>query len=593
VRAFDFLEFGGNSLPPVSAETGAREATNQGMQPRGARTVLFLFDDLSFKPGVGKLLTAAAQRALATLDAGDQVGIVTSSGLGPYLNPTRDRVPLNIALQKMIGRYDDTTAPFVIGMEEAIEIDRLTGSRPGPNDTLTVVAARECPLVGMDGPAVGACQAMIAASARMLLQDSANRAAQQMTAYQHAIEALKPAPAPKVIIVLSAGVATGTGVETATLPQQLDPIGRAAAEANVRLYSLSEVEDGTDLGENTVDRAKVRRDNASFLYRGAQTVATAAGGEAFSVVGTADRFFSQIVTETSALYRLGVEAPVMKDPKKFLSVNVTVKPPGLTVRASHRAIAGANAVDTMSTEDRLKSALQQGGAAYGVPIALATALRRNPVDTQVQVGVNVQMPASAPGPLVAMFAVVNEDGKIEQAGRKDVPPPPAAGDDYRLAFPIALPEGNYRLRFATSDAKGNVGAVEQRVVVHLEHRGSFALSDLITTWAEPGGTLQFLALETLPANATTLGAGLELYPIDSNAPMPDVTVRLALLRIGEETPVIERDLIPVKSGTMLSVSTELDAGRLTPGSYTLRATILEGDVAKGSVTTLVRKAKPL
>ena len=84
----------------------------------------------------------------------------------------------------------------------------------------------------------------------------------------------------------------------------------------------------------------------------------------------------------------------------------------------------------------------------------------------LQLGVNIQMPANVAAPLVAMFAIVDQAGKVVNAGRQPVPAAPA-GEDYQLAFPIGVAPGAYRLRFAVADAAGNIGSVEQSVDARL------------------------------------------------------------------------------------------------------------------------------
>jgi len=133
VRALDFLEFGISAGSESSAAT-SRQTTNQqapGVSvKRNGRVIVLLFDDLSYKPGIGKSLMVAAQRILPSFDPDDLVGIATTSGLGPVVNPTRDRAAVNAAFQskRMIGRFDSIAAPFYIAINEAIELAKLFGN---------------------------------------------------------------------------------------------------------------------------------------------------------------------------------------------------------------------------------------------------------------------------------------------------------------------------------------------------------------------------------------------------------------------------------------------------------------------------------
>src|SRR5262245_51090540 len=280
VRALDFLEFG--SAAGSTAE--ARQTTNQaGQAPparRGGRVIVLLFDDLSYKPGPGKALLVAAERMLGTFDVDDLIGITTPSARGPGVNPARDRAAVIAALhdKKMTGRNSDITAPFYIAVDEAIDIDRGL-----PRETLGAVAARECPEIGLP---IDQCTPMVEGAGRAYAQQITHTTAMQLAAIRTLMGLLKNAPAPKIVIEFSAGVAIGTELD---LQRQLAPLGRAAAEDGVQLYALSELPDDIDMRDTGFARANARKQEGRFLNYGAQTVAENAGGTAFLVVGQADR----------------------------------------------------------------------------------------------------------------------------------------------------------------------------------------------------------------------------------------------------------------------------------------------------------------
>ena len=580
VVALDFQEFGA-----AAGSAATRESTNQSTRApvrRGGRVVVLLFDDYSYKPGPGKTLLAAAERMVETFDVDDLVGVTTTSGLGPTVNPTRDRSAVLAALRDktMVGRNDDSTSPFYITNNEAIEIDR--GFQ---RDVLPAVAGRECPLLGMPPTFLASCQSMVEGTARAYAQQIINRTTLQLAAYQHLIEALRSAPAPRIVIALSNGVAIGSEQD---IKRQLDPITRAAADAGVQFYALSEIGADAELGDADYQRAAARRADGAFLNSGAQTVAEAAGGEAFLVAGTADRFFQRIEAETSGIYRIGVQAPSGAVKQRFLSTKVSVRRSGTTVRVNHAAVMTAVAPESIPIDEQLKRTLEQGGPAFGVPVALATAQRRDPSGS-LQLAVSAQMPSNVPGPLIVMYALVNEKGQVAQAGRRDVPPPPK-GESYQLAFPVPIDVGKYRLRFVVADAKGAIGGVEHSITAGLAHFGAFAVSDLFTMWAGADRRPRSLALERLPDGAETLGASLELYPADVHHVPRDVVVQFALLAAGGDRALLERSITPAPVGATLSAIAELPVSNLEPGTYLIRATVLEGGTATGTVTTTIRKS---
>jgi hypothetical protein len=422
--------------------------------------------------------------------------------------------------------------------------------------------------------------------AALIGKNVANRAAQQLAAYAELIRALHAAPAPRVLVVLSAGIAVGPEAGTAT---DLDAVSLAAAKSGVTFYALTEpgnLAEGTD---TNADRAAARRIEDAALAAGVQTVATAAGGDAFIVVGQADRFFNRIVSESSGVYRLAVEAPVPAPAREFVNVKVSVNRPAVTVRTNAHALASAATPAPMSIDDTLKLRLAQGGAAFGVPIAMATTLRRDPASaSQLELAVNVEIPVAAPGPLITMFAIVDDTGHTVKSGRQDAPAP-AAGDDYRFTFPQSLAPGHYQLRFAVADARGNIGSVEQSVRAQLAHFGSFAMSEPLLTWTGRDGAAQLLALETLPRSASSLRVAVEIYPDAATGSAPDLAVRLALCPAGDDQPMAERDVLVTRNGTLLSATAELPVTLLEPGTYVIRATLLDSGSTVGSVSTRVTK----
>jgi VWFA-related protein len=583
VRQMDYLTYGG--APSSEVTVAARETSNvapaAAKASRGGRVIVLLIDDLAAKVTEGKMLLIAAERILNTLDLGDMVGLATTSGLGPVISPTRDRAAVLAVLKSrgVLGRKEDITAPFMITVPEALDFERgmnIYGSS-------SAFIRRECAIAGFGE----GCGEMVGSAARRLARDTLHRSAMQLRAYAEVIAALKPAPDPRIVIALSTGVAPAADDYVG-----LAPVARAAAEAGVRFYALTEVGDMADVSMAGApgllpqdDRPYARKFENSFLTAGVQTVAAAAGGEAWRVVGQADRFFKRIISETSGVYRLGVETTASIATSRLLDAKVSVKRAGVTVRANRHAVMPSAAAAPVDIDAALRTRLASGGVAFGVPIALATSVRRDPAGVELQLGVNIQMPANVAAPLVAMFAIVDQAGKIVNAGRQPVPSA-EAGEDYQLAFPIGVAPGAYRLRFAVADAAGNIGSVEQSVDARLARLGAVSVSDLVTTWSDADGKRRFLALETVPATATSMRAFLELY---QEAGSPSLEVRFVVLKAGESAAVLEETRTPLPEGTALAAGIDIPVGTLGSGSYTLRATVVEAGVETGTVTTSFRK----
>jgi VWFA-related protein len=594
VRVLDYLEFGG--LSDLASEPSA-QVSNQisgAVQRRGGRVILLVVDDLSAKPAQMTALRTAAQHMLETLDLGDLVGLATTSGLGPVISPTRERSAVKAALEsrQIVGRYDENTAPFYISVPEAIEINQVGGQvfaheatdLANNATTFARVVNRECSLFLAPGErADDTCSAKVKSAAVHLAENIIHRASSQLASYEHFIEALRPAPVPRIMIALSAGLAAGADRGDFS---ELDPVARAAAKAGVQFYALTEAPDMVDAAEINQDRAAARRAEGDYLTSGVQTVAEAAGGEAFRVVGQADRFFHRIVAESSAMYQLGVEMPTTAPAGEFLNAKVSVRRPGVTVRTNAHALTPSAPTGSISVDEALQSRLAQGGAAFGVAITCATARRRADTGAAIQLGVTVRVPASTPPPLVLRFALVDDAGAIAQAGRQEIAQA-LAGDDYWLTFAMPIDAGRYRLRVAVADHEGRVGAVEEMVGAELDQLGRFRASDLLTMWTVADGVPHFLALDMLPKTATNLRVSLELYP-PTDLPA-SVTVRLAIVPEGASDPIMQHDLVPSNHEGRLSVTGDVPVSSLPAGAYTLRATVLDGGTEVGSISKRLHK----
>jgi len=323
IRAFSYLDRTALDTG-VQSTDGSRVTASQST----VRIVVLLLDDLSFSPGEAALLTDGASRVLGSLGRTDAVGVLTTSGIGPVINPTTDHVKATTALQHslMDGRNTDVAAPFFISTQEAIDVERGLA-----HDVLDRVARRECALVNV-GPA---CPDKVAAAARALAHDSYRRSALQVSAYVRSMRMLQKAPRPKVLVVLTAGLPTSSDHD---LAEQYEQLSAEASETGVLLYALVHTVDATDLRDLAPDRAAARRADGLFKTSGLQALVKGAGGEAYSVVGSPTRFFERVLNETSGTYELGIERPISEGKAKHAEVSVTSRRKGLTVRSPKRLI---------------------------------------------------------------------------------------------------------------------------------------------------------------------------------------------------------------------------------------------------------------
>jgi len=266
----------------------------------------------------------------------------------------------------------------------------------------------------------------------------------------------------------------------------------------------------------------------------------------------------------------------------------------VVVRVNRRAVAasatnGAPA-SAPSMDDQLKAAINNGQPLYNVPISTATALRRLPGGTQLDLGVNVAVPARIKGPLTTAFGLVDAANSV-RTGRKTIDASPD-GSNYRLSFSIPVTAGTYKLRVAVADATGAVGSIETTIDAKLETMGPFSASDLLTSWTDASGKSQFLALEDVPGNVDTLNASLELYPAagaPAAPPTDDVKVRIGLYQRGKPEPIAEHFVEPDSGDGFLRADAEFELAALAPGTYVLRAVVSVGGKDVGTTQASLRK----
>jgi hypothetical protein len=256
-------------------------------------------------------------------------------------------------------------------------------------------------------------------------------------------------------------------------------------------------------------------------------------------------------------------------------------------RAAAASATNGAAPGPMSMEEQLRAAINNGQPLYNVPISTATALRRAPSGSPLDLGVNVAVPSRIKGPLIAMFGLVDESNSV-RTGRKTIEAP-ADGSNYRLSFSIPVTTGTYKLRIAVADASGAVGSIESIIDAKLETMGPFFASDLLTSWTDAGGKSQFLALEDVPGNVETLNASLELYPLGAAAAPDDVKVRIGLYQRGKPQPIAEKNIEPESGDGFLRADAQFALDTLEPGTYVLRAVVLVAGKEVGTTQAPLRK----
>jgi hypothetical protein len=333
--------------------------------------------------------------------------------------------------------------------------------------------------------------------------------------------------------------------------------------------------------------AEVLRSDGQAVMQGIQTVADMTGGNFWRVMGQPDRFFSFVAQATSGVYHLGIEAPADSPPGHDFTLAARAKRSGLTTHANRVAIL-PTPTKPVPVDEQLQAVLVKGVPNYGVPLSVATVVRRSAAPDALELGANVEVPAGVPGPLTVVFGLVDATGKL-RTGRKKIEAP-TNGGDYRVSLSLPVAPGTYRLRFGVADAVGHVGSLDVPVTAQLGHVGPFLASDVMTSWSAADGKSQFLALEEVPAAATALSTFVELYPAAAGRLPADVRVQWSVIGDGVQ-PVADQTVVPARATDRLTAQGQFAVASLAPGTYAIKATVFVAGQAVGTVSTTIRKAE--
>jgi VWFA-related protein len=609
---------------PVNPTGAPNRVQSVAIAPVGPETkrriIVVLVDDLSLKASRGRDMLAAAARFVRELPKADLVGYMTTSGAAG-LNPSTDHLAVELALPRVVGQFDDPRDWFgpPVGIDEGIR------AADGDRGQMTDIILRDC-LNGVDsntaGPAIATIIAQVRAGnydvvsggtsgpagqiiqciedtakkARLLGRMSEGNAERQIQAFTDAVKALRNVPGLKQLVVISDGLVLPRRSSSAVA---LEPMAKAAAAAGVQISVLSQSAPLADVGD--VDRSiaavnmpptvveDVRRADDVALRQGVATMADMTGGTYQQVIGAADTAFRRVALSSSALYELGVEMPEKSVPGKDFALSVSLKNKrGYSLHANHHALVPEPKAP-VPIDTQLKDAIGNGTPLFGIPMSVGSSVRKGTQLSQVTVNLDVQIPASIPGPLTLMFGLVDPIG-VAQSGKRQIDVP-AAGKDYRVTLAVPVAMGNYKMRLAVADATGAVGSVETKVRAVLAPMGPVLASDLLTGWSGDSGPTEFLALEQLPAAATKMYDVLELYS-NGKDPLPaDVRVNFTILT-PDGTPVDDRDSIPRNVNGVLRAEAPFELQMIPAGAYTVRATVKVAGADVGTATTTVRLPGP-
>ncbi len=583
----DFVvELDGERLPVRAAEYHQTTTTQRADAPdvgtgTAGRVFTILFDDLSFLPTSPDLpvLREALERFVVGLAPQDRIGVATTSGSGPRISPTADHARIATAVRALSGRAPQhSRVGIYVSLIEAIEISRSGLSAAAPRE----VADRECRLQNI--AVADVCEAVIEGQAHIVLDQTRDRTAMQLRSYEEVLASLTNEPRPRILTLVSGGLAAGSLIG---LTSDLDQVSRVAAESNTQLYAvIGDRNQAVTTGADQL-RAAAQSEELALLHDGVESVVTTVGGTSFRLGGAAGRPFERILRESSGVYEIAVDAPRGAS-ARLPEVVVSVNRRDVTVRASRRALVPTVAADRPMAADGIRRVLAEGSTAVGVPVSVATSVRRAPASSDLQLSVDVSVPESSVAPLEVAYAVVDVDGRTVESGSAEISDEPGDGE-HRVTFSLLLPEGRYGLRVAVADPDGRVGGIEHPVTLELAPMGRLLASGLLTDWIDQRGTRRVLGLARLPASAVAADVGLELYTADQSTPSGTVAVQIDLGQLGQPRPFASATFEATALSDRWQVRMSVPVDGLDPGLYALTATVLDEGKPVGLLAASLEK----
>jgi VWFA-related protein len=554
-------------IPPGSAP-GAQTAH---LGAAAGRTVVFFVDRDSIKSGTEKALLETSATVLDALTPADAVGLLGVPAGSVEL--TREHGRVRAALKALTG----TQPRQGMLMDRRMSWQEALAYEQNNRRVMAEVVERECPYVrpipSMPPPQ---CPMQLLAQATQMLQIGRMQVQTTLSFLNRLADGLAPLRGPKHLVLISGGM---------PFDQELLPFfnefARKAAAAQIVLYAVHLDQPDSDAGDRRVVASAF---GGRDLSQGLTTMTGLTGGAFFNGVGRGTGVFDRIKVEINNYYELGIETLPEDASGKPRDIEVTVRRPGLSVRARKQVTMPDRATVAAWSADPVKTLLQQPTDLAALPIAVAAYTTRGAEDKTLHVlmSADIGTPQSRL-PADWGFAVI-EQGRVVATGRQRMEPGTAGEQDaapWTITTSAKLAPGSYRLRFAAADTDGRAGVIDVPLTVGLRAAGTLQVSDLILGTAD-GPKLQPRARV---ARGVRLSAMIELLAV-----VPDRLARsravMEIVPAGSPEPVTKVVMAARAGGSDVTLLNEaqIDTAVLAPGRYTASVVVFQDDTPVGRVS---------
>jgi len=556
------LQFVDQTPSQTPAPVGAAARISSNESASGGRLVLLVVDEDNIRFGGLRATAESVDRLLTRLGPSDRVGLATLPGPRILVDFTADRTRVADVMKGVPGGASPTRSAVgvYVGVTEAFAIAR--------SDSLTFgeVFERECGNIpAANVQARDVCRQDVQMEASSVVAEARNKSAMFLAGLGALLQGISAIDAPKLLVVFSEGIVSPEA------PAELGPIATLAATARAAIYAMR-------LDRSMFDTPGQSARQFPFEDRAAgiaslDALVGRARGTVFEVLGSGEIPFERLSREVSGYYLIGIEPEGNDRNGQPHYISVSLRQPGLTVRARPQFVFTRTATDdTALVAATLKSPLPLAG----LPLRVTTfnLADDDPAMVRVMIAAEIDRQREGGGAVQVAFALLDERGNAHNISSDRVELEKARFSD-ALSFVVAttVPPGRYTLRLAAA-RDGRAGSVEHRVEAQLLSAASLRLGDLVVC-DPPQAKQQVSPSLDSRVRGDRLWSFVQLVP---EKEMPKgVRLVLDIVRNESGPPIVSGPLAVSSSATRArTAQATFDARLLPPGDYGARLTVSAG-----------------
>jgi hypothetical protein len=475
----------------------------------GTRTILFVLDDYSFRPGRERPIREVVRKFLGTLAPRDKVTLVTVPYGGLKMDFTTEHERIDIELSKLVGQAPATETGSELACRTRRSLESLTGLLES--------------MRGGEGPTT-------------VLFFSSRLAGPRRDAV------LSRAPGSCEITV-----------------DHFNRVGDAASAVRALFYIIQPddtmLHGGSNQTEGLFGGGFIGSDNP---LEGLEHLSGVTGGTRLQLQTPDDVSLARVSRETGGYYIVRFEADPSDREGLRREVGLRVARPGATLRV--RPLFTVPRPEPPNAPPTPLSMLRSGRVFRGLPLRVAGFVSQNAGDDKLKV-VTVVEPLDGTARIASLAAALfdSDERAVAQWNASDTDARPLVGA-------LAAPPGLYRLRVAATDVNGRAGTADYEVRAELAPAGVLSLSGVVLGVSKNGAFSPRLDFTREPSAI----ASVEVYGQPGSEPMW-VSFELATTLNGPALVTTPGVIESTRTRDRFIATGAVPIDTLPPGDYVVRA----------------------